>query len=234
MRFEFLGSFAGVLAQATLLTIGLSAAALVGGGLIGALIALARLLGGKPTERLLTLPIDLVRGTPLLVQLMIWYLVPGVLRWEISPFEAAALGLSVNAGAFISEILRGGIAAVPRGQREAALALGLSRTYSVFGIELPQALPAIVPALIGFYIGLIKDTSLAYIVGLHELTRQAKLIADFTFRPLEIYLVIAVLYFALCFPLSRLVPLIERRLRRSGAVQARLPSLDQGRPVAAP
>ena len=79
-----------------------------------------------------------------------------------------------------------------------------------------------VPSLVGFYIGLIKDTSLAYIVGLQELTRQAKLIADFTFRPLEIYVVIAAIYFVLCFPLSRLVPLIERRLRRMGTAQTRL------------
>ncbi len=222
MRWDFLGSFVGVLVQAAFLTIALSLVALIGGGLIGALIALTRLLGGRPADRVLTAPIDLIRGTPLLVQLMIWYLVPGALGWEISPFVAATVGLSVNAGAFISEILRGGIAAVPRGQREAALALGLSKTYAIFGIELPQALPAVVPAIIGFYIGLIKDTSLAYIVGLHELTRQAKLIADFTFRPLEIYLVIAVIYFILCFPLSRLVPLIEQRLRRTGAVQARL------------
>jgi polar amino acid transport system permease protein len=92
----------------------------------------------------------------------------------------------------------------------------------VFGIELPQAMPAVVPALVGFYIGLIKDTSLAYIVGLHELTRAAKLIADFTFRPLEIYVVIAALYFVMCFPLSRLVPLIERRLQRIGTAQTRL------------
>ena len=130
------------------------------------------MLGGRAAQRLLTLPIDLIRGTPLLVQLMVWYLLPAAVNWDVSPFAAAGLGLSVNAGAFISEILRGGIAAVPRGQREAALALGLSRPYAVFGIELPQALPAVVPALVGFYIGLIKDTSLAYIVGLHELTRR--------------------------------------------------------------
>lgn len=222
MRFDFLGNFVGVLLQATLLTIALSLVALVGGALIGSIIAFTRLLSGRRADRLLTVSTDLIRGTPLLVQLMIWYLVPGALHIDIHPFVAAAIGLSINAGAYISEILRGGIAAVARGQREAALALGLTRTYSLFGIELPQALPAVVPALAGFYIGLIKDTSLAYIVGLHELTREAKLIADFTFKPLEIYVVIAVVYFALCFPLSRAVPVVERRLRRTGAAQARL------------
>src|SRR6266567_5889380 len=222
MRWDFLPNFAGVIGQATLITIALSVVALVGGGIVGSVIAFSRLLGGRAADRVLVLPIDLIRGTPLLVQLMIWYLVPSALHVDISPFLAAALGLSLNAGAYISEILRGGISAVSRGQREAALALGLSRTYSIFGIELPQALPSIVPAVAGFYIGLIKDTSLAYIVGLHELTREAKLIADFTFRPLEIYVVIAVVYFALCFPMSRLVPTIEQRLRRTGATQVRL------------
>jgi len=222
MRWDFLPSFAGVIGQATLITIALSVVALVGGGIVGSVIAFSRLLGGRAADRVLVLPIDLIRGTPLLVQLMIWYLVPSALHVDISPFLAAALGLSLNAGAYISEILRGGISAVSRGQREAALALGLSRTYSIFGIELPQALPSIVPAVAGFYIGLIKDTSLAYIVGLQELTREAKLIADFTFRPLEIYVVIAVVYFALCFPMSRLVPTIEQRLRRTGATQVRL------------
>jgi polar amino acid transport system permease protein len=222
VRFDFLGNFVGVLAQATLLTIALSVVALLGGALIGTLIALARVLGGRPADRVLTVPVDLIRGTPLLVQLMAWYLIPSAVNWEVSPFAAAGIGLSVNSGAFISEILRGGIAAVPRGQREAALALGLSRLYVVFGIQLPQALPAVVPALVGFYIGLIKDTSLAYIVGLHELTRQAKLIADFTFRPLEIYVVIAAIYFVLCFPLSRLVPIVERRLQRMGTAHSRL------------
>jgi polar amino acid transport system permease protein len=222
MRFDFLGNFTGVLAQALLLTVALSLAGLIGGAVIGSLIALMRVLGGRVADRLLVVPVDLVRGTPLLVQLMVWYLVPSALQLEVSPFLAAAIGLSVNAGAFISEILRGGVSAVARGQREAALALGLSRSYTLFGIQLPQALPAVVPALIGLYIGLIKDTSLAYIVGLHELTRQAKLIADFTFRPLEIYVVIAALYFVLCYPLSRLVPRIERRLRRTGAVSSQL------------
>jgi len=222
VRFDFLGNFTGVIAQALLLTIALSAAGLVGGGLIGSILALIRVLGGRVADRVLILPIDFIRGTPLLVQLMVWYLVPSAFHLDISPFAAAAIGLSVNAGAFISEILHGGISAVPRGQREAALALGLSRPYTVFGIQLPQALPAVVPALMGLYIGLIKDTSLAYIVGLHELTRQAKLIADFTFRPLEIYVVIAALYFILCYPLSRLVPRVERRLRRTGAVSSQL------------
>jgi polar amino acid transport system permease protein len=217
VRFDFLGNFSGVIAQALLLTIALSAAGLVGGGLIGTVLALIRVLGGRVADRVLMLPIDFIRGTPLLVQLMVWYLVPSASI--IYAFAAAAIGLSVNAAPSFRDSAQNHCRAA--GQREASLALGLPRSYTVLGIR-PQALPAVVPALIGLYIGLIKDTSLAYIVGLHELTRQAKLIADFTFRPLEIYVVIAVLYFILCYPLSRVVPRVERRLRRTGAVSSQL------------
>ena len=222
MRWEFLGQYLPLLGQATLLTIALALISFAVGLSIGLLIAVSRLLGGRDTNAVLGAAVDLIRGTPLLVQLLAWYLGTSVLGFGLSPFIAALIGLSVNASAFISEILRGGIHAVPRGQREAALAVGLTVHFSILRIELPQALPAIVPALIGFFIGLVKDTSLAYILGLYELTRTAKLIADREFRPLEIYLVIALIYFMLCFPLSRVARLVDRRLQRSGLAQERL------------
>jgi polar amino acid transport system permease protein len=222
MRWEFLSQYIPLLVQATELTIVLSLGSFGAGLTLGFLIALTRLLGGRDADSILGPVVDLIRGTPLLVQLLAWYLGSAVVGLELSPMVAALAGLSLNASAFISEILRGAIRAVPSGQREAALAVGLTPTYSIVGIELPQALPAIVPALIGFFIGLVKDTSLAYILGLYELTRTAKLIAEREFRPLEIYLVIALIYFALCFPLSRIAIYANRRLGRSGLVQERL------------
>ena len=178
--------------------------------------------GGADGDLLLGPVVNLIRGTPALVQILAWYLGSSALGIPLDPFTAVLVALAVNSAAFISETLRGAIRAVPKGQREAALAIGLSTTYSVIRIELPQALPAIIPALMGFFIGLVKDTSLAYLVGLYELTTTAKIIAEREFRPLEIYLVIAVIYFALCFPLSRLVPIVERRLQRSGLAQQHL------------
>ena len=157
-------------------------------------------MGGSDADLLLSPIVNLIRGTPALVQILGWYLISSVLGVPLDPFAAVLVALAVNSAAFISETLRGAIRAVPRGQREAAVAIGLSTTYSVLAIELPQALPAIIPALMGFFIGLVKDTSLAYLVGLYELTTTAKIIADREFRPLEIYLAIAVVYFALCFP----------------------------------
>jgi polar amino acid transport system permease protein len=222
MRWEFLGQYLPLLWQATQLTIVLALISFGLGTALGLLIAVTRLLGGRDVDAVLSGFVHLFRGTPLLVQLLAWYLGASALGFELSPLEAALVGLTAYAAAFISEILRGAIRAVPRGQREAALAVGLTARYSVLNIELPQAMPAIAPALIGFFIGLVKDTSLAYVLGLYELTRTAKLIADRDFRPLEIYLVIAVIYFGLCFPLSRVALVVDRRLRRSGLAQERL------------
>ena len=222
LDFTFVGPYLPLILEATQLTVVLSLASFAAGLGLGFLVAVARVLGGRDTNAVLGGLVDLVRGTPLLVQLLVWYLGLSVLGLELSPFAAALVGLTVNAAAFISEILRGAIRAVPFGQREAALAMGLSPAYSVVGIELPQALPAIVPALMGFFIGLVKDTSLAYILGLYELTRTGKIIAEREFRPLEIYLVVALIYFVLCFPLSQFAIYANRRLGRTGLVQERL------------
>jgi His/Glu/Gln/Arg/opine family amino acid ABC transporter permease subunit len=222
VNLEFLPEYIPLLIGATVLTAQLALGAFALGIVLASLIALARIIGGADADLILGPIVNVIRGTPALVQLLAWYLGTSALGIPLDPFTAALVALGVNAGAFISETLRGAIRAVPGGQREAALALGLSMSYSVTRIEFPQALPAIVPALMGFFIGLVKDTSLAYLVGLYELTRTAKIIADREFRPLEIYVVIAVVYFILCFPLSRLVPIVERRLQRSGLAQQRL------------
>lgn len=222
MRWDFLHPYLPVIADAALMTVRLSLIAFVAGLALGCAVAVGRILGGRWLDAPLRAVVDLFRGTPLLVQLLAWYLGSSALGFPLSPFAAAAMGLSAYAAAFISEIVWGGVVSIARGQREAALSVGLSAAYSVFGIELPQAIPAIVPALVGFYIGLIKDTSLAYILGLYELTRTAKLIAEREFRPLEIYLVMAAIYFVMCFPLSRLVAVIDRRAGRRGLAQARI------------
>jgi polar amino acid transport system permease protein len=222
MRWEFLGQYVPLIWEATILTGVLAIASFLIGAVLGLVIAVARVLGGTDVNGVIGTFIDLIRGTPLLVQLLAWYLGPNVLGLGLSPFAAAVVGLSINAAAFLSEIIRGGILAIPRTQREAALALGLPRSFSVLRIELPQSLPAVIPALIGFFIGLVKDTSLAYVLGLYELTRTGKIISDREFRPLEIYLVIAAIYFVMCFPLSRLVGVTDARLRRTGLVTQRL------------
>lgn len=222
MDWSIVGANATLLVRGTVTTIELSLVSFVAGAALGLGVALARTLGSRDTERCLKAVIDVVRGSPLLVQLLVVYLGASAVGLPLDPFPAALLGLSINAGAYLSEIFRGGIASVPKGQTEAGLAIGLTRPYVVWNIVLPQALPVIVPATIGFFIGLIKDTSLAYVLGLLELTRMGKNIMDRTFQPFEISLVMAGIYFLLCFPLSCLVRVVDARLRRSGLAQARL------------
>src|SRR5438046_7426927 len=161
MDFAFLFPYIPLLAKATLTTIALSIASLIGGGLLGLTIALARVLGGQGTNAVLAVVVDVVRMVPLLVQLLIWYLGLNAFGIRLDPFAASVIALSVNASGFISEIVRGAVLSIARGQREAALSVGLTPIFSVLNIEIPQAIPAITPALIGYYIGLIKDTSIA-------------------------------------------------------------------------
>jgi len=222
MDIGFLGPWIPLILEAIGLTLVLSAASLVGAGVIGLAVAIARVLGGRLVSAPLGVVVDLIRGTPLLVQMLIWFLAPAKLGLSLDPVPAAILALSVNGGAFLSEIIRGALGGVPKGQREAATAIGLGRVYTLRAILLPQAMPVIVPSAISFYIGLVKDTSIAYILGVHELLRTSQLVTMQEFHPMEIYTVAAAIYFVICFPLSRLALQMEARMRRSGMVQERL------------
>ena len=210
------------LLRGALMTIELSLLAFVGGGLLGFAVALVRVLGGSDATLTVKPFVDLIRGTPLLVQLLAVYLLSSALGFSLSPLMAAIVGLSINAGAYLSEIIRGAITSVPKGQTEAGLAVGLSPAYVVWAIVLPQALPVIVPASMGFFIGLVKDTSLAYVVGLLELTRAAKDIVDRTLEPFGTFVIVMVIYFALCYPLSVLVRVVDRQMQHKGLARERL------------
>jgi polar amino acid transport system permease protein len=210
------------LLRGTQVTIELSLLAFAGGGLLGFTVALLRVLGGSDATLVLKPLVDVVRGSPLLVQLLAVYLGSSALGFSLNPLTAAFVGLSINAGAYLSEIIRGAIASIPKGQTEAGLAIGLSPMYVVWGIVLPQALPVIVPAAMGFFIGLVKDTSLAYVLGLLELTRAAKDIVDRTLDPFETYVVVMMIYFALCYPLSVLVRTVDRQMQHKGLARERL------------
>lgn len=222
MDWSALSEYLPLLLRGAVTTIALSVLALAGGLALGVLVAVVRTLGGVAINRTLGAGVDLLRTTPLLVQMLVWYLGAGAVGFAIDPFPAAVLAMVANSGAFISEIVRGSLLAVPHGQREAAVSVGLTPTYSVMAIEMPQAMPSMLPALIGFYIGMIKDTSLAFILGLLELTRTASSVANQTFRPLETYLLVALMYFAICFPVARLGQYLDRRSRRTGLAQERL------------
>jgi polar amino acid transport system permease protein len=209
-----------LLLRGTLTTIKLALTSFGAGTVLGLALAAGRTLGGRDANVLLGLAVDVVRGSPLLVQLLVIYLGASAIGLSLGPFAAAVLGLSINAAAYLSEIFRGGIGSVAPGQTEAGLAVGLTPAQTLREVVLPQALPVIIPAMMGFFIGLLKDTSLAYVLGLLELTRMGKNVMDRTFQPFEISLVVGAIYFVLCFPLAQLVRVMDARMRARGLAQA--------------
>jgi len=203
---EALAILSGV--QATIL---LSLIAFAGGGVVGLAIALMRTSERAWLRRCAGFYIDFFQGTPLLLQLfLVFYGLP-VLGYKVNPWVAVAIGFTLHASAFLGEIWRGSIQAVPRGQTEAAYALGLGYVSRMRDVVLPQAMRISVAPTVGFMVQLIKGTSLAAIIGFVELSRSAQIIASATYKPLLAYGCAAVVYFVLCFPLSRLSLRLEKR-----------------------
>ncbi|WP_420824214.1 amino acid ABC transporter permease [Variovorax gossypii] len=192
-------------------TLALSAIAFIGGSLAGLLVALARTAPAKGLRMTAAAFIDFFQGTPMLLQLfLVFYGLP-VLGWKVNVWVAAAVGLTLHAGAFLGEIWRGGIQAVPRGQTEAAAALGLGYGARMRYVVLPQALRMSFAPTVGFLVQLIKGTSLAAIIGFVELSRSGQLVSSITYKPLLAFGLVGACYFAICFPLSRYSARLERR-----------------------
>jgi polar amino acid transport system permease protein len=209
-------------------TVLLSLIAFAGGGAIGILVALLRTAPQRPLRVAAGAYILLFQGTPLLMQLFMVFFGLGLFGVSVSPWTAAAVGLSLNAGAFLGEIWRGSIQTVPRGQHEAAMALGLRYIQRLALIVLPQALRIAVAPTVGFLVQLVKSTSLASVIGFTELARAGQLTNNATFRPFLVFSLVAALYFALCWPLSWLSRRLETRLARgiAGPVQVPRPRLE--------
>jgi polar amino acid transport system permease protein len=154
-----------------------------------------------------------VRNTPILVQLLwMYYVLPIVFGLMISAFTACVIGLSIYSSAFIAEVYRAGIQAVPRGHLEAAQVLGMSRFDSFVRIVVPQAVRTILPPLAGNFVQLIKYSSLAAVLSVADVTKRAMELSAATFRPLETFSAVAVIYFAICWPLTQAIRMWERRL----------------------
>ena len=193
-------------------TIILSLVAFIGGGIVGLVIALVRTSEARPLRRFAAAYIDFFQGTPLLMQLfLVFYGLP-VFGLHLNPWVAVTIGLTLHASAFLGEIWRGGIQAVPRGQTEAARALGLRYRDRMVSVVLPQAIRLSVSPTVGFMVQLIKGTSLAAIVGFTELTRAGSIVSNQIFEPLTVFAIVGALYFVLCWPLSIWGTRIERRL----------------------
>ncbi len=196
-------------------TLVLSAVAFLGGAIGGLLIALTRTSGSKVLRRIAAGFIQVFQGTPLLMQLFLVYFGLAVVGLPINPLLAAAVALTLHASAYLGEIWRGAIEAVPSGQSEAAMALSLSYGDRMRHVVLPQALRLATAPTVGFLVQLIKGTSLASIIGFTELTRAGQIINNATFQPFLVFGTVAALYFILCWPLSLLARHMEARMRRA-------------------
>ena len=198
-------------------TILLAGIGFAGGGLAGLAVALARTSGWRVLERTTAAYIAVFQGTPLLLQLFVVYYGLALIGLRLDAWVAVAIGFTLHASAYLGEIWRGSIEAVPTGQTEAANALGLHYTSRMRDVVLPQAIRISLPATIGFLVQLIKGTSLAAIVGFVELTRAGSIVSNQTFKPLIVFAIVGALYFVLCWPLSLFGARLENRLAAATA-----------------
>jgi len=194
-------------------TVLLSLVAFLGGAILGLAIAVMRAGTIAPLRWVTAGFIQLFQGTPVLMQLfLVYYGITVVFGLRLDPWPAVTLAFTCYAAAFLGEIWRGCIQSIPAGQWDAARALGLGWGVTMAKIVLPQALRISIPATVGFLVQLVKGTSVAAIIGFVELTRAGQLIVNVTFQPMTVYPIIALLYFAICWPLSLLSRRLEKRL----------------------
>jgi polar amino acid transport system permease protein len=202
------------LLQGALWTVALSACALLGGGLLGLIIALCRVSRFSIVSGIAWAYIQVVQGVPLLVIMFVGYFGLPALGVPVSPLMAAALSMTVWVGAYFGEFWRGAIQAVPRAQWEAAECLALTSAQRMFKVIIPQAVRSATPGTVGFMVQIVKNTSLASVVSFIDLTRAGQLINNSTFQPFLTFTVVAIIYFVLCYPLSVLSRRLEKRMAR--------------------
>jgi len=194
-------------------TIVLSLAGFLFGGIAGGGLLVLRLARRKPLRVVARLYIELFQGTPLLMQLFLVFFGLPLLGLDVQPWLAAGLGLTLAASAYLAEIWRGCVEAIPPGQWDAAASLGLHPFQQARLVILPQALRIAVAPTVGFMVQLVKSTALTSIIGFSELVKTANVINNATFAPFTVYAMLAAIYFVLCYPLTAAARALERRLR---------------------
>jgi amine acid ABC transporter, permease protein, 3-TM region, His/Glu/Gln/Arg/opine family len=212
-NWNVISQYKGVFIQGALVTIWLTLFAIVIGTLLGFALAFLKRSSNPAFSWLAKIYIELFRAIPILV-LLIWifYVVPILLDLRLSPFTAAVVALSINLSAFVAETVRAGIESIHRSQFESGLALGMTSRQVMKRIILPQAVRNMIPNLIGLYITELKNSSLASIIAVNELLHRSNILISNTFRPLEIYTTVAIVYLIIIIPLVWLSRMVERRL----------------------
>ena len=214
--------FIGIFLRGLGMTLLLAGISVVLGSLFGLIPAFMRLSKHKILNILATSYVELIRGTPLLVQVLLIYSfikmpVTLFLGIDLSAFIPGMLALLINSSAYVSEVIRAGIVSIDRGQKEAALSLGMSESLTMRLVILPQAIKNIMPALGNEFVTMIKETSIFMYLGISELMYSAVIIRSQTYLVKESYIVVAIMYFLLTFPTSKLMSYFERRLKKSDA-----------------
>jgi polar amino acid transport system permease protein len=194
-------------------TVGLSLIAFVCGSVLGMALLVLRLAKLPGAQRFVAAYVQVFQGTPLLMQLFLTYFGMAMVGIDTSPLLAACVCLTLYSSAYLCEIWRGCVEAVPKGQWEASASLAMGFTEQLRHVILPQALRMGIAPTAGFSVQIVKGTALTSVIGFIEITKAGQLIANATFEPFMIYGCVAALYFALCFPLSLWSQRLERRLR---------------------
>lgn len=224
MDFSFLSKYASLFLEGASVTVIISLVALFFGCIIGMLICLMKLSTFKLLKVIATTYIEILRGTPLFVQIYIIYFglpqigidFPSILGIS-SDFIAGAFALSINSGAYVAEILRSGIQSVERGQMEASRSLGLGYAATMRYVIIPQAIKNILPSLANEFITLVKESAIISVIGVREIMFTSSIVKNATYKPLEPLIVAAIIYFILTFTLSKLVGKFEKRLAKANA-----------------
>ncbi len=194
-------------------TVVLSLIAFIGGGLVGLALLVVRLGKSRMAQRIVDGYVALFQGTPLLMQLFLAYFGIALFGIKTSAWVAASVALTLYTSAFLTEIWRGCVAAIPKGQWEAAQSLALSFGEQLRYVVLPQAVRIAIPPTVGFLVQVIKGTALASVIGFIELTKAGTMITNATLKPFVVYSCVALLYFALCYPISLYAKTLERKMR---------------------
>jgi polar amino acid transport system permease protein len=192
-------------------TVVLSLIAFIGGGIVGGLLLFLRLRGGKVANKAVGLYVQLFQGTPLLMQLFLAYFGIALFGIDVSAWTAASVALTLYTSAFLTEIWRGCVASIPKGQWEASGSLALSFGEQMRHVILPQAVTIAIAPTVGFLVQVIKGTALASVIGFVELTKAGSMISNATFKPFVVFSCVALLYFVLCFPVSLYAKTLERK-----------------------
>lgn len=210
--FVLIPQYMPFLLEGALVTVQLALLSMAAGVAIGICVALGRLSSVRPARWILAAYVEVWRDVPLIVQLLVIYFTLPQVGLTLPAFAAGCLGLSLNIGAYLSEVFRAAIISVDPGQKDGGISIGMSRLMVYRRIILPQAFRVALPTMGGYFISLLKDTALVSYIAVNELLRNGTIIISNTFKSMEVYLMVAIVYFALSFVASVLVSRLEQWL----------------------